>query len=105
MDRRLKRLIDEYLSSVRMAVALLEEAGVPRPTSNHDWALNGISGTGALKGGARLRPFGSTERRYETIEPAAEVGREPTLAKSAIGPEHLHPDHFHDANETRVAAS
>ena len=43
MDRRLEHLIDEYIGSVRMAVALLEEAGIPRPASGYAWAHNGIS--------------------------------------------------------------
>ena len=58
MDSRLKQLIDNYLDSVRVAVALLEEAGIPRPASDRAWATNGISGTGALRGGATYRKHG-----------------------------------------------
>jgi hypothetical protein len=58
MDHRLKHLIDEYLGSVRLAIALLEEAGVPRPASNHAWVNNGIPGTGELRGGVTYRKHG-----------------------------------------------
>ena len=58
MDHRLKRLIDEYVGSVRMAVALLEETGIPRAGGDYAWALNGIPGTGALRGDVTYRKHG-----------------------------------------------
>ena len=58
MDSLLKHLIDEYHASVRTAVALLEEAGIPRPVSDYAWASNGVCGTGALRGGATYRKHG-----------------------------------------------
>jgi hypothetical protein len=58
MDSRLKQLITEYIGSVSAAVALLEEAGIPRPTSDHAWIGNGISGTGSLRNGATYRKHG-----------------------------------------------
>ena len=58
MDYRLKHLIDEYIGSVRKAVALLEEAGIPRPASDRAWASNGIPGTGSLRGGVTYRKHG-----------------------------------------------
>lgn len=58
MDSRLKHLIDEYLDAVRLAVALLEEAGIPRPASARAWTTTGISGTGTLRDGATYRKHG-----------------------------------------------
>lgn len=58
MELRLERLIDEYLGSVSKAVALLEEAGIPRPASDHAWAVNGVPHAGALRDGASYRKHG-----------------------------------------------
>ncbi len=58
MDRRLGDLIDDYLGSVSKAVALLEEAGIPRPASDRAWASNGVAHAGVLRGGASYRKHG-----------------------------------------------
>lgn len=42
MDAGLKRLIDDYLDAVKMAVELLVQAGIPLPKSNLAWAFNRI---------------------------------------------------------------
>lgn len=39
MDARLRKLIDEYVASVEVAVDALNSMGVPKPASNNEWAM------------------------------------------------------------------
>ena len=58
MDESLKGLISHYLDAVARAVSLLENAGIPMPDSNADWALSGIAATGSLNDVATYRKHG-----------------------------------------------
>lgn len=51
MDNNLARLISDYQASVRVAVQLLKQSGIPLPATNIDWATNGIPQRGELEGG------------------------------------------------------
>ena len=51
MNQNLAVLISDYQASVRIAVALMRESGIPIPASNTDWAFNGIEQSGELNGG------------------------------------------------------
>ena len=58
MDKRLAKLIDDYLESVSLAVGILEQSGICRPSSNIEWACNGIPQTGVLLGAVKYRKHG-----------------------------------------------
>ncbi len=58
MDQRLATLIDDYIASVSSAVKLLKESGIARPSSNTEWACNGIPQTGVLSGGVKYFKHG-----------------------------------------------
>jgi hypothetical protein len=51
MDNHLARLISDYQASVRAAVELMQQSGIPRPATNTDWAIADIPQRGELKGG------------------------------------------------------
>lgn len=51
MDPRVSSLVRDYLDSVSLALKLLDEAGIPIPATNVDWAYNGIPQRGELPGG------------------------------------------------------
>ncbi|WP_438042780.1 hypothetical protein [Sorangium sp. So ce128] len=46
MDPRLAKLIEDYRAKVAEAVALLERAGIPRPSSSLEWAQADVGGRG-----------------------------------------------------------
>ncbi|MBB3857942.1 hypothetical protein FHY29_003392 [Xanthomonas arboricola] len=50
MNSNLARLISDYQSAVREAIGLMRDSGIKLPTSNADWAANGIPQRGTLKG-------------------------------------------------------
>jgi hypothetical protein len=50
MDKRLAKLIADYQHAVQAAAALIVQSGIPRPSSNVEWAANGIPHAGQLKG-------------------------------------------------------
>jgi hypothetical protein len=58
MDSRLAKLIADYQSRVSDAVAMLSEAGIPRPASNTEWAANGAPEQGSLANGFAYRKHG-----------------------------------------------
>ena len=49
------KLIKECLAAAQAAVSLLAEAGIALPESDRAWCINGIPGTGALRGGVSYR--------------------------------------------------
>lgn len=51
MDDRLIAAIRAYQRRVAWAMGTLEQAGIPRPNSNTEWACNGIPQRGELPGG------------------------------------------------------
>ena len=51
MDQRLAKLIADYQGRVADAVAMLESAGVPRPSSNITWSLMDVPDQIALPDG------------------------------------------------------
>ena len=53
MDARLATLIRDYQARVAEAVAMLEEAGIPRPASTGEWAVAKIPERGTLPRGFR----------------------------------------------------
>ncbi len=58
MNTQLANLIADYLSSVRVAVDLMQRSGIPRPATNTDWAMADIAQTGELDGGIRYFKHG-----------------------------------------------
>jgi hypothetical protein len=58
MDPRLARLIENYRMTVAEAVTLLERAGIPRPSSNDEWACMDVPGRGDLGRGYRYFKHG-----------------------------------------------
>jgi hypothetical protein len=50
MNTNLARLIYDYQSAVREAIAAMRGSGIELPASNADWAANGIPQRGMLKG-------------------------------------------------------
>ncbi|WP_349655489.1 hypothetical protein [Xanthomonas sp. 10-10] len=51
MNSNLVRLISDYQTAVREAVAVMRDSGIELPASNADWTANGIPQRGTLKGG------------------------------------------------------
>ena len=51
MNQRLDRLIADYHAKVSEAVAMLEAAGLPRPSSHIEWAFRPVPQSGDLPGG------------------------------------------------------
>ena len=51
MDNHLARLISDYQASVRAAVELLQQSGIPLPATDADWAATDIPQRGELDGG------------------------------------------------------
>jgi hypothetical protein len=51
MDNRLAQLISDYQESVRAALQLIDESGIPVPPTSGDWAATDIPSFGELKGG------------------------------------------------------
>ena len=51
MDNHLARLISDYQASVRAAVELLQQSGIPLPATDADWAATDIPQRGGLDGG------------------------------------------------------
>lgn len=51
MDTHLNLLIQDYVRAVDSAVALMQEGGIPRPSSNVEWAKREIPQKGVLPGG------------------------------------------------------
>lgn len=67
MDRNLERLITEFQSRVRDAVALMYRSGIPMPYSSFAWLQAEVPGTGILDGGAKYFKHGAgCEVRFET---------------------------------------
>ncbi len=58
MDLRLDTLISEYQARVAEAVALLEVAGLSRPSSHAEWAFRPVPQSGDLPGGFRYFKHG-----------------------------------------------
>ena len=58
MDTGLLHLIRDYQSKVAEAVAMLENAGIPRPASTAEWVSNRVEGRGALARGFRYFKHG-----------------------------------------------
>lgn len=58
MDTRLENLIDNYLASVSAAVELLARSGISLPSTNTEWACNGLEGRGELADGTRYFKHG-----------------------------------------------
>jgi hypothetical protein len=58
MDARLLKLIREYQRRVAEAVAMLAAIGIPRPSSNVQWASNDFEGRGPLPSGFTYRKHG-----------------------------------------------
>lgn len=58
MNPGLSRLIADYQRAVRLAVTLLEQAGIARPSSNGEWAFLGIPQRGELPGNVRYFKHG-----------------------------------------------
>ena len=77
MDSRLGKLINEYLAAVRAAASLLVEAGIALPESARAWCVNGIPGTGVLRGGISYCKHGyGCEVRLESGSVDFDFGRE-----------------------------
>ncbi|MGE8226935.1 MAG: DUF6896 domain-containing protein [Stenotrophomonas sp.] len=51
MNQHLARLISDYQDSVRIAVALMQESGIPLPATNTEWVGTVIPQRGKLKDG------------------------------------------------------
>ncbi len=51
MNQHLHRLILDYQASVRTAVELMRQSGIPLPATNTDWVGTGIPPRGELDGG------------------------------------------------------
>jgi hypothetical protein len=51
MDSRLSKLIADYQAKVAAAVAILESAGIPRPSTNREWVKTMIPHEGSLGNG------------------------------------------------------
>jgi len=51
MDENLSKLIRDYQRRVSEAVGMLEANGISRPSSNIQWATNGVKGRGLLPDG------------------------------------------------------
>ena len=58
MSERLRFLIDEFLTTVAQAIALMEQSGIERPPTRIEWALRGIPYKGVLQGGYPYRRHG-----------------------------------------------
>src|SRR5579863_3535448 len=58
MDSRLAKLIADYQSRVSDAVAMLGEAGIPRPASNTEWAASDAPEQGSLTDGFTYHKHG-----------------------------------------------
>jgi hypothetical protein len=58
MDERLAKLIRNYQDRVAQAVAMLEGAGIPRPSSNTAWATSDFPQRGRMPGGFAFYPHG-----------------------------------------------
>lgn len=58
MDKRLIRLIKEYVDAINAAVLQLRASGIPIPNSDVEWATNGIQQSGVLDGGGRYYKHG-----------------------------------------------
>ncbi|WP_437612572.1 hypothetical protein WMF20_09440 [Sorangium sp. So ce834] len=58
MDPRLAKLIEDYRAKVAEAVALLERAGIPRPSSSLEWTQTDVAGRGELAEGYRYFKHG-----------------------------------------------
>ncbi|WP_437574163.1 DUF6896 domain-containing protein [Sorangium sp. So ce887] len=58
MDPRLAKLIEDYRAKVAEAVALLERAGIPRPSSSLEWSQTDVAGRGEFTGGYRYFKHG-----------------------------------------------
>lgn len=58
MDAKLRRIIVDYQTAVRVAVALLRDAGVPRPESSAAWVSADVPGQGDIPGGGRYWKHG-----------------------------------------------
>jgi len=67
MDRNLDRLITEFQSQVRAAVALMYRSGMPMPHSSLAWLRAEVPGIGILDGGIKYFKHGAgCEVRLET---------------------------------------
>ncbi len=51
MDSGLSRLIADYQAKVAVAVAMLESAGIPRPSTNREWVKTILPHEGSLGNG------------------------------------------------------
>lgn len=51
MNQKLARLIADYQASVREAVRLMQQSGIPLPATNNDWVGTDIPQRGALANG------------------------------------------------------
>jgi hypothetical protein len=58
MDARLSKIIGDYQQRVAEAVAMLEASGILRPSSNTEWATNGVKGRGPLPNGFTYHKHG-----------------------------------------------
>ncbi|MFS2135774.1 DUF6896 domain-containing protein [Duganella sp. Dugasp56] len=59
MDKKLKRLISDYQTSVRSAVELMHRSGIPLPITAGGWVRTDIPYEGELDGGVSYRKHGT----------------------------------------------
>ena len=89
MDRRLDTLIAEYQARVAEAVALLEAAGLSRPSSHAEWAFRPVPQSGDLRGGFRYFKHG-VGCRVEGPEWTVDFNFGPRGEINGIDPHRLH---------------
>lgn len=59
MDKRLASLIDDYLDSVRTALTLMQNSGIPLPKSSEEWIDTELSHIPVLQDGINYVPHGA----------------------------------------------
>ena len=59
MDKKLKKLISDYQASVRTAVELILQSGIPLPVSSREWVEADIPAHGELEGGVSYYKHGN----------------------------------------------
>lgn len=99
MDRRLDTLISQYHARVAEAVALLEAAGLSRPSSHAEWAFRPVPQYGDLPGGFRYFKHG-VGCRVEGPEWTVDFNFGPGGEINGID-----PDRLHRFSTSRAAAS
>ena len=59
MNKKLKKLVLAYQASVRTAVELMQQSGIPLPITSGDWIANEIPAQGELVGGVTYYKHGA----------------------------------------------